>query len=134
MTHNSFKKNIYFKFFLLSFIYFSICYVFKKIVPHDELANSESVFIGISFPLFSIFMGIYATLKIKKIALPSLLWLIYATALELVFDINGFCLVCVFLFVSISCSLGLYYAIKRIISKRYSHTNENIGDNIEPKN
>ena len=77
------KKSSYIIITILS--YFLLCYLFKLFIYSDETIISSGEFIYyLSFPFFSIAMGVLVTYVTRMIILPTILWFIYSGILEIV--------------------------------------------------
>ena len=81
------KKSSYIIITILS--YFLLCYLFKLFIYSDETIISSGEFIYyLSFPFFSIAMGVLVTYVTRMIILPTILWFIYSGILEIVLTKN----------------------------------------------
>ena len=83
------KKSSYIIITILCSSYFLLCYLFKLFVYSDGTIISSGEFIYyLSFPFFSIAMGVLVIYATRTIILPTILWFFYSGILEIVLTEN----------------------------------------------
>lgn len=104
------KKDFIF-ILMVCFLYYSLLFYLEKYGPKDEITSTAAVIFILSFPLLSILLGIFISIKSKKVFLPSLLWLVYSILLEIILN-SGIAILSAFIFLIFALGSNIYLFLK----------------------